>query len=376
MIKKILLACFLIAVVTTTSNAQKSYKIALSLSDTTFNQNNFILNFYDGYSGIQLPTPNAFANSYQEISHLQFPIVELFYFSPKHKPTVLRFFLLNQKVSIALNYNTTTDEFSFTKGQGIISFQKAGEEKFSEFAKKEKANLGMFESSYNYDFTKADSTTLKKYDQYINAVQLRGVEFIKLNPSSLYSLYMFMNEIFGKPQFTSQALKKLYSNYLQPHFKNTFEDKYIAFKLNENKLSIGSSAPFNNTHFKDLKGKYHTLKSLQSPYTLVVFWATWCVPCVAEIPTLKKLYSDYKEKINIVSFSTDKDSAIMKRFVVNNKIDWINIYGRFDFCDVYGARNAIPQVYLINKNGNIVYSRTVFKDSKLDLLEKYLHEHL
>ena len=376
MIKKILLACFLIAVVTTTSNAQKSYKIALNLSDTTFNQNNFTLNFYDGYTGIQLPTPKAFANSYQEISHLQFPIVELFYFSPKHKPTVLRFFLLNQKVSIVLNYSSTTDEFSFTKGQGIISFQQAGEEKFKAFAKKEKANLSNFESSYNYDFTKADSTTLKKYDEYISVVQLKEVEFIKLNPSSLYSLYMYMNEILGKPQFTPQENNTLYTKYLQPHFKNTFEDKCIAFKLNENKLSIGSSAPFNNTAFKDLKGKNHTLKSLQSRYTLVVFWATWCVPCVAEIPTLKKLYSDYNEKLNIVSFSTDKDSAVVKRFIVNNKIDWINIYGRFDFCDVYGARNAIPQLYLINKNGNIVYSRTIFKDQKLELIEKYLQEHL
>ena len=376
MIKKILVTFFLIAAVTTSSNAQKSYKIAISLSDTTFNQTNFTLNFYDGYSGIQLLTPNAFANSYEEISHLQFPIVEVFHFSPKHKPTVLRFFLLNQKVSIALNYNSTTDEFSFTKGQGIISFQKAGEQKFREFAQKEKANLGKFESMYNYDFTKADSTTLKKYDQYISAVQLKGVEFVKLNPSSLYSLYMFMNEILGKPQFSPQEIRKLYSKHLQPNFKNTFEHKYIVYKLNENNLSIGSNAPFNNKTFKDLKGKYHTLNSLQSRYTLVVFWATWCVPCVAEIPTLKKLYSDYKEKINIVSFSTDKDSAIMKRFVVNNKIDWINIYGRFDFCDVYGARNAIPQLYLINKNGNIVYSRTIFKDQKLELLEKYIQEHL
>jgi len=373
---RIFFSLFFLFVITHYSNAQKSYKIAVSLSDTTFNQNNFTLNFYDGYTGIQLPAPRAFANSYQEISHLQFPIVELFYFSSKHKPTVLRFFLLNQKVSIALNYNTTTDEFSFTKGQGIISFQKAGEEKFRAFAKKEKANLGMFESNYNYDFTKADSTTLKKYDQYISAVQLKQVEFVKLNPSSLYSLYIFMNEILGKPQFTAQENTKLYTNYLQPNFKNTFENKYIAFKLNENKLSIGSSAPFNNTTFKDLKGKNHTLKSLQSRYTLVVFWATWCVPCVAEIPTLKKLYSDYNEKLNIVSFSTDKDAAVVKRFVVNNKIDWINIFGSFDFCDVYGARNAIPQVYLINKNGNIVYSRTIFKDSKLELLEKYLQENL
>lgn len=214
-------------VLTSHLNAQKSYKIAINLSDTTFNRSNFTLNFYDGYSGIQLPTRKAFANSFQEISHLQFPIIELFYFSSKHKPAVLRFFLLNQKVSIALNYNSTTDEFSFTKGQGIISFQKAGEEKFKEFAKTEKANLDDFESSYNYDFTKADSTTLKKYDQYINAVQFKGVEFIKLNPSSLYSLYIFMNEIFGKPQFSPQELKKLYSEYLQPNFKNTFEDKYI-----------------------------------------------------------------------------------------------------------------------------------------------------
>ncbi len=137
MLTKIFLSLFFLFAVTHSSSAQKSYKITLNLSDTIFNQNNFTLNFYDGYTGIQLPTPKAFANSYKEISHLQFPIVELFYFSPKHKPTVLRFFLVNQKVSIALNYNTTTDDFSFTKGQGIIGFQKAGEEKFREFAKKE-----------------------------------------------------------------------------------------------------------------------------------------------------------------------------------------------------------------------------------------------
>ena len=83
---------------------------------------------------------------------------------------------------------------------------------------------------------------------------------------------------------------------------------------------------------------------------------------------LKQLYLKFEDRLELISFSLDNNEKNHKSFVTKNSMDWINVYGRYDFCKVYGADKGVPQVYLIDKNGAIVYSRSIFKDYGLDKL--------
>ena len=72
------------------------------------------------------------------------------------------------------------------------------------------------------------------------------------------------------------------------------------------KLSISAGAPAPTTPFLDPAGKPTTLQAIEGPVTVVNLWATWCPPCVKEMPTLAALQSAYGTRIKVAAISMDK----------------------------------------------------------------------
>jgi thiol-disulfide isomerase/thioredoxin len=97
--------------------------------------------------------------------------------------------------------------------------------------------------------------------------------------------------------------------------------------------------------------------------TLLVFWATWCGPCVYEIPFLKKIHEKYPE-INLVSLSEDKDLDKLNAFIKTNKMDWTQL--RIDRNVKHDFNvDAIPVSILIDEHGvfkNIHIGGLIFED--------------
>lgn len=88
---------------------------------------------------------------------------------------------------------------------------------------------------------------------------------------------------------------------------------------------------------------------------LVNFWATWCPPCVAEMPSLKDLHKDYKDKIDFLLISNEKWKVIDEFYKENN----------YNFLTYSNASNppkelqvsSIPATFIIDKKGNIVMNK-------------------
>ena len=97
------------------------------------------------------------------------------------------------------------------------------------------------------------------------------------------------------------------------------------------------------------------ITKLKGKVVLIDFWATWCGPCVAELPNVKKAYEELHDQgFEIVGVSFDEDCDTLKKFVDKNKMPWPQ------FCDGGGWKNAInqefginaiPAMYLIDKKG-------------------------
>ncbi len=116
----------------------------------------------------------------------------------------------------------------------------------------------------------------------------------------------------------------------------------------------GNSMDINGTL---LDGKKIDWASYRGKVVLVDFWATWCGPCVGEIPNMKKLYDAYKGKgFEIVGISLDRDADAPKKFMEKRELGWACIFeegGRQPLADHYGVM-AIPLAIVVNKQGRVI----------------------
>ena len=357
-------------------HGQKKYNFTISFTGPAFNSKNLAINFYEGYNSRSILLNSLERIVETQTSNLKYPVLEFMYFSAKHKPTINRFFLISLISNIKIHYVLDKDELIIEESNGVVSFENAGQRKFEEYAKTEISRLHEFENKYNYNFQNLDSVAHNRLTNFTVASRDKGIEFIRANPKSLYSLWFFTNEIIGKPNYSFEYIDTIYRKYLQPNFKYTFENKYILSQLDRNRLAIRTDAPYQNVSFIDLNGNRHKIKDFSGKPLIIIIWATWCLPCIAEIPKLKELYSKFYNRLELISFSLDNNEKNHKRFVTKNSMDWINVYGRNDFCRVYGADKGVPQIYLIDKDGTIIYSRSIFKDYELEKLTTIVEQIL
>ncbi len=136
------------------------------------------------------------------------------------------------------------------------------------------------------------------------------------------------------------------------------ESDALARKVNDDLERIdrvGKPAPA--VIVNDLKGKPFRLDQLKGKYVLVDFWATWCPPCVGEIPRLQAAYSKYHDRgFEIVSISLDEAPDVVFDFVQSRKIAWRQIHNPTcggDAVASFGV-NDIPASFLIDPAGTIV----------------------
>jgi thiol-disulfide isomerase/thioredoxin len=120
--------------------------------------------------------------------------------------------------------------------------------------------------------------------------------------------------------------------------------------------------PFELAFTDAITGSEVSIKALKGKVVVVDFWATWCGPCVAEMPTMKKLYAEYKDKgVEFIGVSLDQPKEQggldkLKEFVAKNEITWPQYYqGNFwqsEFSSSWGI-NAIPAVFVVDQEGKL-----------------------
>ncbi len=120
------------------------------------------------------------------------------------------------------------------------------------------------------------------------------------------------------------------------------------------------SGPAINFKAKDIKGNAVELNKLKGKVVVLDFWATWCPPCIREIPNLKKIYSDFKnDNFEIISIALErKPKELAVKFVGDNGMGWVHIIDRKKGREIATDYNIryIPTMYIINKKGDIIGS--------------------
>lgn len=133
------------------------------------------------------------------------------------------------------------------------------------------------------------------------------------------------------------------------------ENKDPQADVAENTLPDKLQSSSADVTFLDEAGKAISLSSLKGKVVFINFWATWCQPCIHEMPSINELRKSFKGNDNIVFLMIDVDGNMKKStaFMEKNKYD-LPVYVPTGNIPSDFLRGAIPTTVIINKKGEIV----------------------
>ena len=214
---------------------------------------------------------------------------------------------------------------------------------------------------------------LPTYQQYLISV---GLNFVKRNLDNPYWVDLFSVFVIA-PQsgITYTQAHEFYIENLKIRIKDTQTRKYVESKIEKLRISVkkGSMAPV--FFARAITGKSLNLDLLRRKNILLIFWASWCGPCLKEAPILKRIHDEYQNNnFVMISVSLDKDSIKMINAIRKYQLNWDQVYNNQKIIEQFRV-NPIPDLVLIDENGRIIYNSIDENDtSALNNLKQLLDE--
>jgi thiol-disulfide isomerase/thioredoxin len=151
-------------------------------------------------------------------------------------------------------------------------------------------------------------------------------------------------------------LKNIYNERFKTMVNQEDQQQVIENKLAElEKMTPGNPAP--GFTYPDKDGKMVSLEDLKGRYVYLDIWATWCGPCLAEIPKMKELHEKYGDKVAFVSVSVDPEKDKWMRFLEEKELKGYQLYSGDNFQSEIMKDymiQGIPRFVMIDPQGNLL----------------------
>jgi thiol-disulfide isomerase/thioredoxin len=181
-------------------------------------------------------------------------------------------------------------------------------------------------------------------------------EFLKLAPKDPRGVGLLYGASYG-------AKKKETKTAIEDRIVRDFPDSMYAGMIKGSRHQLEAiGKPFDLDFTDAIKGSAVSIKGLKGKVVVIDFWATWCGPCVAEMPKMKELYAKYRDQgVEFIGVSLDQPKEQggldkLKTFVKQNEIGWPQYYQgkgwESEFSMSLGI-NSIPCVFIVDAEGKL-----------------------
>lgn len=166
-------------------------------------------------------------------------------------------------------------------------------------------------------------------------------------------------EVFENTDQGIAILKGIKTNFPESEIAKNIDRAIDAIEqqvASENLLAVGQ--PFPDFSEKDLNDQPLALAHFKGKIVLVDFWATWCGPCVAELPNVLAAYEKYHGKgFEIIGISLDQSRDALTTFIKEKKMTWAQYFDGLGWNNKLGQQfgiHSIPATYLLDGEGKII----------------------
>lgn len=264
---------------------------------------------------------------------------EVVYLSTDKQQPFVHFFLENGRISVDGALSAPAD--IAVLGTPSNDIQRAFDEKIAaleeEFAK---AGNDMQRDSLRKEYSKLMS------------------DAVEMNRDNIYGVTTFLNNAYAflSPEEVMEQIALFPAEWQQRRELTELRE------ATERKLRVSAGHPYIDIAAKNADGGEVSLKSVvenrRNKYVLLDFWASWCGPCMGEVPHLKKAYGEFHKKgFEIYGVSFDKDREKWLEAIDRNGMNWVHVSEVNGF-DNQAARDyavqGIPSNFLIAADGTIV----------------------
>ena len=200
-------------------------------------------------------------------------------------------------------------------------------------------SLQVRELTAYYQEHQDDENIIEETDAKYNKLLMDGVA---KNPDNMYGLVCLRELAYEQePELTRSMLDLFPSQIRQSELWNTLDERNLKML----KTTVGKPyIEFSQTDaFGNLISSKDVLADATNKYVLIDFWASWCGPCMREVPFLKETYSKYFDKgFQILGVSLDRSKDALLNAIKVNDMNWIHV------SDVKYWDNEVAKQYSIN----------------------------
>lgn len=268
------------------------------------------------------------------------------------KAAVLKLSLNNKKVLEVIEAKNLVKPFDKTKNITFAAYLAAIEN--------ESSLLNELFSKHTYvSVNKSDS--LKSIQNHLlKLINVKKMKVFGKYPNNYFSFLMIKNLIESTlvhdpdPHYLKELITFL-TNSFPKKFINTPETEHLLKTIDYKVAALSNQNNIRDWIFIADNYNDFKLNDLTSEYILIDFWATWCPPCMQQLPEIDEMSKNYPiSKLQIIGINVDRKYAAFKQATLNLSQNWIHVFDEKSHITRFFDVKSFPTTILLDKERNII----------------------